>query len=67
MKTYRIDLVGCDDTTTIIADLTESDFNTIEALSLQSQETSTSQCEPVMRIAEATPKDIERYGQEPTE
>jgi len=52
VKKYRIEIIGCDDTTIIEADLDEDGANTIAWLSKKSIEKSWYECMPTVVITE---------------
>jgi len=52
MKTYKIQVIGCDATTTFSMQLSPEEFVLVERLCALCTETSTYGCEPVMYIKE---------------
>lgn len=52
MKKYRIDVHGCDDTTTVYMALDKEAYKVVKMLCEAVTETSTYKCEPTMVITE---------------
>ena len=50
---YMIQLIGCDDATIVILDLTAAEISAIAALAVAVNDASTSNCMPTMKISGA--------------
>lgn len=61
MKKYVIDLEGCDDTTSFVVELSESEFKVVQKISELSKKNSKISCQPVLEIDEADELDLLDY------
>jgi len=61
-KKYIINIVGCDDETTFVMELTEYEASIILEVARKSQETSTYGCMPKMYIEEYTKENVKKYS-----
>lgn len=58
---YIINIVGCDDETTFVMELTDYEASIILEVARKSQSTSTYDCMPKMYIEEYTKNNIKKY------
>lgn len=56
---YRLDVIGCDATTTIVLELTETEYAFLQRVANLVTKTSTYTCEPIMQLEEAAPNEKE--------
>jgi hypothetical protein len=56
-KPYKITVSGCDDSTSIVVELTNPERATVEMVAQQITAASTYGCEPSMTITDAVPGD----------
>ncbi|MGG1916019.1 hypothetical protein ABFY54_28865 [Priestia megaterium] len=67
MKTYRIDIDGCDDTNSFLIDLRDEEFKLLEKIKVLSNEHSLYACQPTLDIYEASEFDKEQLEEDEDE
>ncbi|MED4261996.1 hypothetical protein [Priestia aryabhattai] len=64
MKHYSIYLEGCDDTTSFVMELSESEFEVVKKIEELSKKHSSISCQPVLEIDEADEYELMEYKKE---